>query len=121
VCERPFVIVEKRGKVKMVFMGLKNLESLCKGMYGTTAGKLIKLKVENGYDLTYNTVSDGYLIRSKVFENRGIKLMTKFRPLGIPGERDILSLATFTQKQPAPLNNFEMGFTSETKAPDTFY
>lgn len=90
-------------------------------MFGSKDGKLIKLKVEHGFDLAHNTVSDGYLVKSKVFNNRGIKLMTKYRPTGIPGEREILCLATFTQKQPAPLNNFEMGFTSETKAPDTFY
>jgi len=47
--------------------------------------------------------------------------MQKYRPFGLPNEREYLFLAVFTQKQPKPLNNFESGFTSETKAPDIQY
>ena len=47
--------------------------------------------------------------------------MQKVRPQGIPGERCYLYIATFKHVQPKPLNKFEMGFTSETKASDVIY
>lgn len=87
----------------------------------TSGGALISLKPEKGFDFTHNELCDGYLLKHVVFEQKGIKLMQKFRPVGMPGEREYLFLATFTQRQPKPVNNFEMGFTSETKAPDIQY
>jgi hypothetical protein len=54
-------------------------------------------------------------------EQRGITNFVKHSPTGMPGEREFLFLSTFCEQQPQPVNKFEMGFTSETKAPDFFY
>ena len=84
----------------MVFIAV-SLQSIVRASgswLGTADGKLVSLKPEKGFDFTHNIMSDGYLLHQKVFDNRGIKLMTKFRPMGIPGEREILVLGTFSQK-----------------------
>lgn len=47
--------------------------------------------------------------------------MAKFRPMAVQGEPDYLFISTFQTKQPLVSNTFEMGFVSETKAPDTVY
>ena len=48
--------------------------------------------------------------------------MQTYNSTGRKNERAVLFIATFSNKQPVPLNNiFEMGFTSETKAADVIY
>ena len=82
---------------------------------------LVKVNIKNELDYRNCLFSEGYLLKQKQYEARGIKLMQKVRPQGIPGERCYLYIATFKHVQPKPLNKFEMGFTSETKASDVIY
>ena len=46
----------------------------------SSENKLIQLKLEKGFDFTYNPISDGYILKQVVLQQKGIKMMRKFRP-----------------------------------------
>jgi hypothetical protein len=70
ICQkRPFVVVEKHRKIKLVRLSthngqpLKSIVKVSQAYLGTCGGALLSIKTEKGFDFTHNLYSDGFIMK----------------------------------------------------------
>lgn len=124
---KPFIITEHRNKLSFAYFGYQPISSVISIQDNLTAivkDTISTISIDPDF-LPFKsvTISDGYVLKQIIQEQKGIKLTQIYYPIGRnKTERPVIFVATFRHKQPAPINNvFEMAFASETKATDVIY